>query len=85
MAVTVLKIVNKTGTGKRSGKPYDFYVATVVDEDANVFDLTVADELVKEAVEAEKDLSKVRNEPMEVDIEFKPKGFDIAGTIVAWQ
>lgn len=71
--------------GKTSGKPYSFYTASVVDEDANVFGLNLSDALVKVAKEDDDNLEQIRLQEMLVDIELKPKGFDIGGTIVAWQ
>jgi len=83
--VTVLKVQHKEGTGKASGKPYSFYTASVVDEDANVFGLNLSDELVKESRADEEDLEKIRNQEMVIEVEFRPKGFDCSGTIVAWE
>jgi len=70
--------------GKKSGKEYSFYTATVVDDDANVFGLNLSDTLVKESLENDEDLSKIRNEERTVDIEFRPKGFDISGSLISW-
>lgn len=72
--VTLVKVENKKGTGKTSGKPYDFYTATVIDADANVFTLNLKENPSKELLEQ-------RNTEVEVDIDFRPKGFDIGGTI----
>jgi len=80
LELTLLKIVNKKGVGKKSQNPYDFNVATVVDEDVNVFTLNLSDEVVA-ALGA--DASELRNLPVEATIEFRPKGFDIGGTITA--
>jgi len=72
----------KEGNAKKTGNAYLFYAASVVDEDGNVFALNLADALVStpENVAA---LLDVRNERAEVDVNFKPRGFDIAGTIEA--
>jgi len=77
-------VIHKSGNAKRTGNPYSFYTASVVDDDGNVFGLNVADELVKEAEEEEMNLESIRNEERTIDVEFKPKGFDCAGTVVAW-
>lgn len=78
--LTLLKIEHKAGTGKTSGKPYSFFAATVIDEDSNVFALNLSDTVSSALGERAKEL---RNVPVKADVEFKPKGFDIGGTIVA--
>jgi len=80
--LTVLKVFHKEGIGKASGKPYDFYTASCVDEDANVFTFNLSDKLVeslgKDVVEA------YHNEYFEnAQIEFRQKGYDCSGTIIA--
>jgi len=79
--LTLLKIENKSGTGKVSGKPYNFFTASVVDDDANVFQLNLADDVAGMLGEAG---LKARNQAVTADIEFKPKGFDIGGTLIAF-
>jgi len=78
ISLTLLKVENKSGVGKTSQKPYDFNTATVVDEDANVFKLNISDEV---STHYGAEILSFRNVPVEVSIEFRPKGFDIAGTI----
>jgi hypothetical protein len=79
--VTILKIDNKSGKAKRTGNAYSFFVATVIDEDSNVFKLNLADSL-SDTAEKVKALSEVKNEEVEATIKFSPKQFDIAGTIL---
>jgi len=78
---TVLKVVKKEGTGRKSGKNYKFFTATVVDADANVFSLNLADSLVQ-SEENVKALLEIRNEECELEVKFSPKGFDVSGTIM---
>jgi len=80
--LTILKVSLKEGVGKKSGSPYSFYTASVVDEDANVFGFSVSKQMVEEHGKA---LEDIRNESVEADIEFKPKGFDVSGTLLSWQ
>jgi len=78
---TVLKVSKKEGIGRVSQKPYKFFVATVVDTDANVFAMNVDDTLVKseENIAALLDL---RNEDCSLEIKFYPaKNFGISATI----
>jgi len=74
--LTLLKVVKKEGVGKNSGKPYSFSVATVIDEESNVFQLNLHDSL-----HTQSGLTELRHASIVADIEFKPKGFDIAGTL----
>jgi len=82
LPLTLLKVENKTGTGKTSGKAYDFHTATVVDEDANVFTFNLADEVV--ASNGKETLASLRNVRVVASVNFKPKGFDIGGTITGF-
>jgi len=79
LPLTLLKVVNKSGTGKTSGKPYDFHVATVIDEDANVFNFNVADELAQR--EGRDVLASLRNVEITAEVRFTPKGFDVQGSL----
>jgi len=79
IALTLLKVQHKEGTGKASGKPYSFYTATVVDEDANVFGFNLADEVVKAA--SPDVLLALKNAAVIADVKFSPKGFDVSGQI----
>jgi len=79
-ALTLLKVTKKEGVGKKSGKDYKFYSANVVDQDANVFQLNLADELV-DTPEKAAALESLKNVQVTAVIDFKPKGFDIGGTI----
>jgi len=80
--ITVLKVRHKEGIGKASGKPYDFYVASCVDEDANVFTFNLSDKLVEDHTPEK--LLDLRNEYYQnAQIEFKQKGYDCSGTIIA--
>lgn len=79
IAMTLLKVEHKSGTGKASGKPYDFYTATLVDDDSNVFALNVSDDITSMV----KDMSALRNVEVVVDVDFKPKGFGISGTLTS--
>jgi len=81
VSLTLLKAEKKEGKGKKSGKDYLFYTATVVDEDANVFTFNLSDSITENASDVVK-LLEVRNQSVTADIEFKPKGFDIGGRIV---
>jgi len=74
-AMTLLKVENKKGTGKSSGKPYDFYTATLIDEDANLLNLNLSREIDAKSFESD------RNVEVLVDIEIKPKGFGLGGTV----
>jgi len=82
---TILKVNHKEGTSQK-GRPYSFYVASVLDEDGNVFAFNISDDLVKlsKSDEGEVQLKDIRNDERTVDVEIRPKGFDCAGTIVAW-
>jgi len=81
--VTILKCELKQGKGKTSGKDYKFYTASLVDEDANVFAVNLADDLVASlGEEGVVTLLEQRNQPATVDIKFSPKGFDIGATLV---
>lgn len=79
LELTLLKIVNKNGVGKKSGNPYNFDVASVVDEDANVFTLNLSDQVSASLTE---DMRSLRNVAIEATVEFKPKDFDVSGTLV---
>jgi len=81
--LTILKFVQKKGVGKASGKPYDFLTASVIDDDGNVFGFNVAPAVIEE--HGQDELLKMRNVSVEATVEFKPKGFDCAGTILDWQ
>jgi len=80
--LTLLKVQLKEGVGKASGKAYKFYTAQVVDEDANVFGLNVADSLANDK-DALEELLEMKNSRIDATIEFKPKGFDIGGSLTA--
>lgn len=80
LPLTLVKVANKAGTGKTSGKAYDFNVATVIDDDANVMTLNIADDVV--SAMGKDTLLALRNAPIVADIEIKPKGFDLGGTLV---
>jgi len=82
LPLTLLKAENKAGVGKTSNKPYDFYVATVIDEDSNVFKFNLSDDLVKE--NGADTLKALRNVPITAEVRFVPKGFDVAGTLVSF-
>jgi len=78
--LTILKVVHKEGNGKQSGKAYSFYVASVVDDDANSFNLTIADDLMKGPEGA--GLPTMKMVAVNASIEIKPKGFDLSGTLI---
>lgn len=81
--LTLLRCDLREGVGKTSGKPYKFYQLSVVDEDAKVFQLNVADDVItKLGDDGVEKLCAVRNENIDVDIKFAPKGFDITGSVV---
>lgn len=80
--MTVLKVDLKEGVSQKSNRPYSFYVASIVDEDANVFRCNVSDALV-EKVGKEKIL-KVKNTLATVDGEITPKGFDAGIELTDW-
>jgi len=77
--LTLLKVQLKEGTGKTSGKAYKFYTASVVDEDANVFGFNLSDKIADSEVQK---LLEVKNEKINATVEFRPKGFDVSGTLV---
>jgi len=79
--LTLLKVQLKEGTGKTSQKPYRFYTASVVDEDANVFGFNLSDSLVDSPAKVE-ELLGMKNVRVECTVEFRPKGFDVGGTIL---
>jgi len=83
--LTLLKVAKKEGTAKATGKPYAFHVASVVDEDAEVFALNVSDELAKEARFLEIFSKEEKNLPGIATIKFSPKGFDIGASLLAFK
>jgi len=76
---TVLNVTLKDGVSKKSGKPYSFYTAKVVDADYNVFGFNLADEVVKSV--SPEVLTAMKNVPVLMDVKFVPKGFDCSGQI----
>jgi len=84
--LTLLKVSKKEGVGKKSGKDYRFYTATVVDEEANVFGFNLHDSLVPASDSSEeRKLLDLRNRSIVADVEFRPKGFDISGTLTDFE
>jgi len=79
VSLTVLKFSHRHGLGKSTGKSYDFFQASVVDEDANVFGFTLSDSALKQAQDEK--LLDQRNFQVLADLSFSPKGFDVAGQI----
>jgi len=79
--LTLLKINLKEGVGKVSKKDYKFYVASVVDTDGNVFNLNISEKLTSDEKQLEIILP-LKQARITAQIEFKPKGFDIAGSLV---
>jgi len=82
LELTLLKIVNKNGIGKKSGNPYNFDVASVVDEDANVFNLNLSDSVSAALTD---EVRSLRNVAIEATVEFKPKDFDVSGTLLEFR
>jgi len=80
LPLTLLKVENKSGVGKTSGKAYDFFVATLIDEDSDVFKFNISDDLASS--KGKDSLLDLRNVPISAQVNFKPKGFDVAGTLV---
>lgn len=81
--ITLLKVVKKEGVGKKSGKPYLFYVATVVDEESNVMQFNIADSVVSQPAKLNA-LLGIRNEEIVVSFKLLPKGnFDLGASIVS--
>ncbi len=80
--VTVLKVEEKKGVGKTSGKPYAFFSASLIDADSNVFDFNLSDDLAKNAKVMESLLS-VRNTEAVVSVNLYPKGFGIGAQLTA--
>jgi len=80
--LTILKITKREGVGKKSGKDYLFYNASVVDEDGNVFGLICSEPLVQQ--KGADTLASLRNWEVLADVNFIPKGFDIGGTLQAF-
>jgi len=78
--LTLLKVQLKEGIGKTSNKPYKFYTANVVDEEANVFQLNLGDAVTQKEID---ELLELKNAKVLATVEFKPKGFDVGGTLVA--
>lgn len=78
--LTLLKVVHKTGTSKKSGNAYSFHTANVVDDEANVFQLNLEDSLSTQS-----GLTELRNVKIVADINFTPKDYDISGTIVNFE
>jgi len=78
--VMILKIDFKEGVAK-SGKPYAFYVAKVVDADSNTFDATISDDFSKK----NPTLMTLRRKEVVADFEIKPKGFDAAISLLSWK
>jgi hypothetical protein len=68
--------------GKKSGKEYLFYNASVIDEDANVFGV-ILDEKVTSDADKLSELLTSKNVLVKADIRFVPKKFDIGASIVA--
>lgn len=79
--LTLLKIDKREGVGKKSGKGYLFYDASVVDDEANVFGFILDEKIVNDTDKLENLLS-MRNVSITADIRFSPKKFDISGTIL---
>lgn len=79
VSLTVLKFSHRHGLGKSSGKSYDFYQASVVDDEANVFGFTLSPEALKQA--QGENLLDQRNFSVVADISLSPKGFDVSGQI----
>jgi len=82
LELTLLKIVNKNGIGKKSGNPYNFDVASVVDEDANVFDLNLSDSVSAALTD---EVRSLRNVAIEATVEFKPKDYALSGTLLEFR
>jgi len=80
LPLTILKVNKREGVGKKSGKPYLFYNANVVDEDGNVFGFILSEDCVQEV--GENNLLALRNRSVEATVQFTPKGFDVGGSIV---
>ncbi len=80
--LTLLKIEKREGVAKGSGKNYMFYNASVVDTEANVFGFILDEKITKDADKLS-DLLSAKNVPVQADIRFVPKRFDIAGSITA--
>jgi hypothetical protein len=80
--LTLLKLVKKEGVGKKSGKDYLFYNASIVDADANVFGFILDEKIVSDSKKLA-DLLSAKNVSARADIRFSPKGFDVGGTILA--
>jgi hypothetical protein len=80
--LTLLKIDKREGVGKKSGKDYLFYNASVIDDEANVFGFIIDEKITKDTEKFSNLLSE-KNIRVRADIEFIPKKFDIGGSIVA--
>ena len=79
--LTLLKIDKREGVGKKSGKDYLFYNASVIDDEANVFGFIIDEKITKDTEKFANLLSE-KNIPVKVDIKFIPKKFDVGGSIV---
>ncbi len=80
--LTLLKIDRREGVGKKSGKDYLFYNASVIDSEANVFGFILDEKIVKDP-ERLSELLSAKNVPVRADIRFSPKKFDVAGSILS--
>lgn len=73
----LLKIRTVSGeAGKKSGKPYSFNVASLLDEaSGEVLEMNIHEDV------SVKDLKDERNVDVDCDIEIRQKGFDLSGRV----
>jgi len=81
--MTVVEVVLREGKGKTSGKDYSFYNVKVADESFNVFNLTLSDKMASSPSVVKQLLEMKGVVDCELEIEFKPKGFDIQASVLA--
>ena len=80
--LTLLKIDKREGVGKKSGRDYLFYNASVIDDEANVFGFILDEQITKDA-EKLSELLSAKNVSVRADVRFTPKKFDVGGSILA--
>jgi len=85
LALTVLAFEHKTGTGKTSGKPYDFYAARVVDADGQVFQMNLDREISPKNPKDDETLLAFRNLAVKASVKFTPKSFDVSATLTDFE
>jgi len=72
---------NKLQGIDKGGKPYMFYVANVIDEDANVLKINLSNALSNDSGLAQK-LEELKDKIVTISLALRQSGFNLKGTIV---